>query len=210
MSMVQRMARARGVVSLALMTAAVACGNGEDAAESNAAGGTGGGGTGTLVDDTGGGTDAGGAGGGSGGTTGGSDGDMGGSDGDMGGSAEPGPSGPDSCSPDISSRMVPCAGTPAQVPTRTTTFSVTGPFSEGETVAVFVEASSGTGLTVQAFAEQASCDESMTLIEEVVVPNGDKTCVEVSASEATEAIRFELLDDSVTYPALHAVCGECP
>jgi hypothetical protein len=151
-----------------------------------------------------GGASGGGSGGANGGGSGGANG--GGSGRSTGGS----PTAPIACSPDISGQMVPCDGTPAKVPTRTKRFSVTGPFSAGESVAVSVRASSGLGLNVQAFAESAACDDSMTLIGEVVVPNGDYSCAEVTLTEATQAVRFELLDDSVTYPALHAVCGGCP
>jgi hypothetical protein len=77
----------------------------------------------------------------------------GGSDGSTGGSA---PTAPISCSPDISGQMVPCEGTPAEVPTQTKSFSVTGPFSAGETVALSLRASSRSGMAVQAFAEQTA------------------------------------------------------
>lgn len=138
--------------------------------------------------------------------TGGSDGATGGTDGSTGGS----PTAPIACSPDISGQMVPCEGTPAEVPTQTKSFSVTGPFAAGETVALSLRASSRSGMIVQAFAEQAACDDSMTMIEEVVVPSADYSCIEVSVTEAAQAVRFEFLDEAVSYPWLYAACGGCP
>jgi hypothetical protein len=150
--------------------------------------------------------------GGSGGATGsddvtGGDASMGGSGGATGGASPPRPI---VCSPDLSERMVPCQGTPAEVPTQTKSFSVSGPFAAGDTVAVSVQASSGLGMTVQAFSEQSTCEGPLTTIGEVVVPNADYSCAEVTLAEPAQAVHFEFLDDSVAYPALFAVCGGCP
>lgn len=142
-----------------------------------------------------------------GGATTGGDSSTGGSNGATGGSP---PTGPIACTPDISERMVPCEGTPAEVPTQTKSFSVSGPFSAGASVAVSVQASSGLGMTVQAFSEQSTCDGPVTTIGEVIVPNADYSCAEVTLTDAAQAVRFEFLDDSVAYPVLFAVCGGCP
>jgi hypothetical protein len=129
----------------------------------------------------------------------------GGADGASGGSS----STTDACSPDMSSQFVPC-DTNTEVPTLTEDFSIIGPFSPGDTVAVSVAASSGLGITVQAYTEPASCSDSMTLISEQVVPNADQTCVEVTVTEATASVHWLLVQDTVSPARLFAVCGQCP
>ncbi len=120
------------------------------------------------------------------------------------------PTAPIACSPDISDRMIPCGGTPASVPSQTKNFSVTGPFAAGETIALSVQASSRSGMSVQAFPEQTACDDSMTMISEVTVPNADYSCVEITLTEGTQAVRFEFVSSAVAFPTLHQVCGGCP